>query len=310
MRKQAEVGKVYRTALVPEMRSIDEEKRTIEFVASTEAVDRYGDVIKTSGWRFENYLKNPVFLFGHKSSEPPIGRTVEIKIETSPVPALVQRVKFADAATYKFADTVFNLYKGGYMRAVSVGFMPLETPERMTDLEGNATGGYLFTSQELLELSAVSLPANHEALARCVQKGFAEADLARVFAPALTPEAVYRDLAEINHEIALVAVGLARATLLKADEVCALLKAARVQAESGGELTLAEMLAVIRGSGAAAKEAESLESESGDGEITTLDQLAAAVGSDDEPSSIEEVFSDSRSLRTGKFQFALRSELR
>jgi phage head maturation protease len=63
--------------------------------------------------------------------------------------------------------------------AVSVGFMPLEQPNAIKDLEGRTTG-WEFTSQELLELSAVSLPANPEALARMVSKGFAEDDLARV----------------------------------------------------------------------------------------------------------------------------------
>jgi uncharacterized protein len=111
-------------------------------------------------WKLDNYRKNPVFLWAHKSGEPPIGRTIDVHVETAPVPALIQHVEFADAATYKFADTVFHLYKGGYMRAVSVGFMPLAAPTRITGSEGNATGGYEFTSQELLELSAVSLPAN------------------------------------------------------------------------------------------------------------------------------------------------------
>ena len=306
MRKQQpEVGKTYRAALTPEIRSLDEKTRTIEFVASTEAVDRYGDIIRVAGWKLDAYKKNPVFLWAHRSGEPPIGKTVEIHTESNPA-ALVQKVEFADAATYPFASTIFNLYKGGFLNAVSVGFMPLEEPNRITDLEGNGTGGYEFTSQELLELSAVPIPANPEALARCVQKGFAEADLARVF-EAPSAEAVYRELAEINHEIALVAVGLARATLLKADEVRALLKAARVQAERGGELTLEELLAAVRQAGSSVQEAPALETS---GEITSLDQLAAAVGSDDEPSSIEEVFSDSRSLRTGKFEFALRSELR
>jgi len=104
----------------------------------------------------------------------------------------VQKVEFADAATYPFADTIFNLYKGKFLRAVSVGFMPLEMPNRITDLEGNATGGYEFTSQELLELSAVPIPANPEALAPAACKKVSpRRDLSRVFAPALTPDAVY-----------------------------------------------------------------------------------------------------------------------
>jgi HK97 family phage prohead protease len=159
-RKAPAVGKLLRAVFTPELRSIDEKNRTIEFVASTEAVDRYGDIIRVGGWKLDNYIKNPVFLLAHNTKEPPIGKTVSVTIETNP-PALVQKVQFADAETYPRADTIFRLYKGGFMRAVSVGFMPLEAPEPIKDGKG-----FEFTSQELLELSAVSVPANPEAVAR------------------------------------------------------------------------------------------------------------------------------------------------
>ena len=225
-------------------------KRTIEFVASTEAVDRYGDIIRTSGWKLDDYRKNPVFLWAHKSGEPPIGRTIDVHVETAPVPALIQHVEFADAATYKFADTVFQLYKGGYMRAVSVGFMPLAAPTRITDSEGNATGGYEFTSQELLELSAVRLPANPEALARMQSRGFAAADLERVFTPAMSEEAVYRELIAVHQEISKIAVGLATQAVRAALE--ALKKADRVEPEVAFE----DLLAAVEEAGASVKEAE------------------------------------------------------
>ena len=254
-------------------------KRTIEFVASTEAVDRYGDIIRTSGWKLDNYRKNPVFLWAHKSGEPPIGRTIDVHVETAPVPALIQHVEFADAATYKFADTVFHLYKGGYMRAVSVGFMPLAAPTRITDSEGNATGGYEFTSQELLELSAVSLPANPEAfvgylclwrLARMQSRGFAAADLERVFTPAMSEEAVYRELIAVHREISKIAVGLATQAVRAALE--ALKKADRVEPEVAFE----DLLAAVEEAGASVKEAET--ETSSDDEILSIDQLGAALG--------------------------------
>lgn len=74
-----------------------------------------------------NYLKNVVFLWGHKSGEPPI-RPHDCDAHRDAPPPLVQKVEFADAAAYTFADTVFQLYKGKFLRAVSVGFMPLEHP--------------------------------------------------------------------------------------------------------------------------------------------------------------------------------------
>jgi uncharacterized protein len=292
MQKQkAEVGKVYRTALVPHLRSIDEEARTIEFVSSTEKVDRYGDIIRVAGWKLDAYRKNPVFLWAHRSGEPPIGRCVDCKTEANP-PALVQKIQFADKQTYEFADTIFNLYKGGFLNAVSVGFMPLEMPKRIADQEGNGDG-YEFTSQELLELSAVPVPANADCLARAVSKGFAAEDLRRVFAPA-SAEAFYRELISIY-------AGIADCAVLVAKQALAALKAAGVVRE-GGDITVEELLAAIR---------EGVPDSTGDStEITTLEELAQAVGTADLEPSLEEVFSDSRSLRTGKFKFALRPELR
>jgi len=297
MRQEPAVGKRTVKAFAPEIRAIDERSRTIEFVASTEAVDRYGDVIRVAGWKLDNYRRNPIFLWAHKSGEPPIGKTVGIHVETSP-PALVQKVEFADAATYKFADTIFNLYKGGFLKAVSVGFMPLEHPKAIRDENNDQMTGWEFTNQELLELSAVPVPANPEAVARMVSKGFGtEADLRRVF----EERNVEKELAEISIAVAGLSVSLARRVVR---ESFAALRAARPEA---GDLALEELLAIVKQAGALVQ--ESPEPEAARGDITSLDELAAAVGTPDEP-SLEEVFSDSRSLRTGKFTFALRPALR
>jgi uncharacterized protein len=171
VREIPEVGIARRVAFVPEVRGASDEERTIEFVASSEAVDRYGDIVRVAGWQTKNYMQNPVFLFGHQSGQPPIGKTVKLTKETSPKPALVQKVQFATKDQYPFADQIFQLYKGGFMRSVSVGFRPLQKPNLIRDEEGNWTGGFEFTSQELLELSAVPIPANTDAVARAISAG-------------------------------------------------------------------------------------------------------------------------------------------
>lgn len=158
--------------LVPQIRSINDAERTIEFVASTEAIDRYGDIIRVDGWKLENYLKNPIFLFGHKSTEPPIGRALAVVKEFGDKPLLVHKIQFADKDEYPFASTIYKLYKGGYMNAVSVGFLPIKFKPRM-DEEGHMLG-WEYQEQELLELSAVPVPANPEALGRAVQKGIVQ----------------------------------------------------------------------------------------------------------------------------------------
>jgi hypothetical protein len=50
--------------------SIDEEAKSVTFVISTNDEDRYGEVVDQKSWDFKSYLKNPLVLWGHDSSEP------------------------------------------------------------------------------------------------------------------------------------------------------------------------------------------------------------------------------------------------
>jgi HK97 family phage prohead protease len=144
----------------------DPKDRTLEFVGSTADVDRYGDVIEMEGWDLRNYKKNPVFLWTHDYKQPPVGKAVKVgKTEKG----LLFQVKFPTAEEYDFADTIYKLYLGGYLRATSVGFRDLER-EPITDKEGRQTG-FRYKKQELYELSAVPVPANPNALIMAVQKG-------------------------------------------------------------------------------------------------------------------------------------------
>jgi len=140
--------------------------RTLEFIGTTPEVDRYGDIIEMDGWEIDNYLKNPVFLWAHDYKQPPIGKA--LAVEKTPR-GLVFRIRFAEPEIYPFADTIYKLYLGGYLRATSVGFRDLER-EPITDQDGRQTG-WRYKRQELYELSAVPVPANPNALMLAVQKG-------------------------------------------------------------------------------------------------------------------------------------------
>jgi len=144
----------------------DPGERVLEFVGSTPQVDRYGDVIEVEGWDLKNYKKNPVFLWAHDYKQPPVGKALKVAKSDQ---GLLFHVKFATAEEYPFADTIYKLYLGGYLRATSVGFQDLER-EPITDKEGKQVG-WRFKRQELYELSAVPVPANPNALIMAVQKG-------------------------------------------------------------------------------------------------------------------------------------------
>src|SRR5690554_1843127 len=142
------------------IKSIDVDKRQIEFIISTAAVDRYGDIVEVNGWDLKQYKANPVVLFGHNSSIPPIGKAIKTWKDGD---ALRSIAEFMPQDISAFAHSIFRMFEEKFLRAVSVGFRPLKW-ERIVDEEGNETWSYRFKKQELLEFSAVPIPANPEAL--------------------------------------------------------------------------------------------------------------------------------------------------
>lgn len=116
-------------------------------IASTENVDRDGEVIKLSGWDLENFRKNPVLLWSHNPSLPPIGRAKNIRIEGG---ALVFEPEFAEEQS-EFAGEIGRLVKDRFINTTSVGFIPRER------------NGNTIEEAELLEISFVGIPANADA---------------------------------------------------------------------------------------------------------------------------------------------------
>ena len=127
------------------------------FVASTGEVDRHGDTVAPEGWRLDAYRDNPVVLWAHDYGEPVIGRAEAVWSDGR---ALRARLEFAPT---EFAGQVERLYRQGYQKGVSVGFRPLRFEERRDPVNG-AFLGIRFLEQELLEISAVPVPANGGAL--------------------------------------------------------------------------------------------------------------------------------------------------
>lgn len=146
--------------------------RVLEFVGSTEVMDRCEESIKASGWQLKNYRKNPVFLWAHDYKQPPVGKAVKVWKEEG---ELRFHIEFAPADVYGFADTILQLYLNGYLRAVSVGFMPLQWedgPGKDTPFgEPAKEPRRIYTKQDLLELSGCPVPANPEALSSAVTGG-------------------------------------------------------------------------------------------------------------------------------------------
>ena len=140
-----------------------EPESPMTFVVSTEEPDRHGDIVAAAGWQLTAYRQNPVFLWAHDYTRPVIGRAAAVWPEPG---SLLARMEFAPT---DFAREVAALYCSGYQQGVSVGFKPLRYAERRHEQTG-AFLGIHFLEQELLEISAVPVPANRQALWRAMEQ--------------------------------------------------------------------------------------------------------------------------------------------
>ena len=154
---------------------------TLDFIASTATLDRYHEIIEPAGWRLDSYRSNPVFQNAHNYGDIlfTLGKALSTEVRAiGSGQALCQRVEFATEVN-PIARIAYGLYKGGFLNAVSVGFIPL----RWEDGGASAAGAQSaprrrYLEQELLEVSAVAIPANPDALALGVKSGaVAKADL-------------------------------------------------------------------------------------------------------------------------------------
>ena len=161
--------------LEAKVKSIDAEEGTFEVVASSGKVDRLGDTIDPKGWYLTNYRKNPIILWSHSSGGfgmpaiPPVSQATKVWVEDEK--ELMIRGVWADTP---FARELRTLVEGGFLRAMSVGFLPLvedakgniEIETKMyrrafdAEIEKGIYGdGEKFSKQELLEVSWVNVPA-------------------------------------------------------------------------------------------------------------------------------------------------------
>ena len=170
--------KKIRAPLGIQVRSVDTAKRVIRFIASDESVDRYGTTISVKGWNLQMYRKNPIFLFGHDYRSPwsVMGRAVRVEKDTVEG-ELIMDMLFMEKDLNPIAEMVYQMYahKPAFLNAVSVGFIPLKM-EEVKEVEqdklkqaGTKRKAVLrFQEQELLELSAVTVPANANAVGKSV----------------------------------------------------------------------------------------------------------------------------------------------
>jgi len=158
-------GGVFRVNVAPPL-PVDGAERTLRFCFSDNSVDRMNDTIAAAGWDISDFLANPVALWAHDSSAPPIGGARNVGVDGD---RLLGDIEFAPAETYAFADTIYRLVLGKFLRAVSVGFLP--TRYAFVENDPERGFGIDFLEQSLLEISVCPVPANPNALQEARRKG-------------------------------------------------------------------------------------------------------------------------------------------
>lgn len=155
------IGKKLEVLLSRKAVSIDSEKKTAIFVMSTSNIDRHGDIVDQESWILKYFEQNPMFFLQHRSDQFPIGKWLRVWFEDDP-DNLGKKMMLGEAqfATdiYDQADLAFKMVEGGYMGAVSVGFIPHRVEY---DEEKDA---FVLYDCELLECSLVGVGSNRQAL--------------------------------------------------------------------------------------------------------------------------------------------------
>ena len=119
-------------------------------IASDDSVDRMGDSLDINRWNLKNFKKNPVLLAGHQNSpEFVIGVAKNIRVEGN---KLLFEPMFHGIT--EVARNIRDMFQEKVLTAWSVGFIPgaLMNPDDKS------------VKNELLEVSAVAVPANANAL--------------------------------------------------------------------------------------------------------------------------------------------------
>ncbi len=143
-----------------EIKETDDDKRQLTVIGSKQINDRDNDVIDVKGMNLKNYKKNPVFIWAHRGSETPenvMGSAKKVWVDGK---NLMFKLEFLDMDINPRADMVYKMFKSKALRAFSIGF----APDWEKASYNEKRGGFDFPTSELLEISAVPVPANPAAL--------------------------------------------------------------------------------------------------------------------------------------------------
>lgn len=143
------------------------------FTASAGGVDRMGDIVDQRSWRLKNFRANPVILAEHQRGVV-VGRAMRVR-RNDEADALEIDVLWDDSPANPLGQLMAHQHANRFRNAGSVGFrpgkavsrrdLPDDHPHKVSnDKIPRWQAGFVFSQNELLEFSAVSIPAHPKAL--------------------------------------------------------------------------------------------------------------------------------------------------
>jgi HK97 family phage major capsid protein/HK97 family phage prohead protease len=137
-----------------EIKSVNEDQRVIEGIATTPSTDRMGDIVEPKGAQF----KLPIPLLWQHDGKSPIGEVFAAKVTPEGISVKARLAKSDTPGTLKDRlDEAWDSMKLGLVKGLSIGFQSIES----ANIDGSF--GIRFLKWAWLELSAVTIPANAEA---------------------------------------------------------------------------------------------------------------------------------------------------
>jgi HK97 family phage prohead protease len=155
------------------VKDIDEKARSVRVIASSEAIDSYGEIVRQN-FDLSRYNRNPVVLYGHNQvgvfgmgGAPewtlPIGFSTDVEVVKN---ELQSTLNLVDEKANPLAELVWQSVLQGSLRAVSIGFYPHTVLEEVHD----DVEVYVLDDNELFEMSLVPMGANPDAVAVNAQR--------------------------------------------------------------------------------------------------------------------------------------------
>ena len=151
------MDKMIKYANMQEVKSIDEESRIIEFIASEEIPDYDNDIIKLAGMDITKIKKNKSFLWSHMQTDRPIGKILRIWKDGN---VLKGKAQLTSEEEYDFGYSIFKLIKGGYINNISISLLPDYKTIEYKENKKTGERTQIITKSTLLECSAVNIGCN------------------------------------------------------------------------------------------------------------------------------------------------------